>query len=42
MYLELPPDLALQRDTMQTHSLGQDPSQLANTDHLNRVTEQAH
>jgi TPP-dependent pyruvate/acetoin dehydrogenase alpha subunit len=42
MYLELPPDLALQRDTMQTHSLGQDPSQLTNTDHLNRVTEQAH
>jgi TPP-dependent pyruvate/acetoin dehydrogenase alpha subunit len=42
MYAELPADLALQRDTMQTHSLGQDPSQLANTDHLTRVTENAH
>jgi pyruvate dehydrogenase E1 component alpha subunit len=28
MYAEIPQDLALQRDTMQTHSLGQDPSQL--------------
>ncbi len=42
MYEELNPDLALQRDTMQTHSLGQDPSQLNNTDHLNRVAEGAH
>jgi pyruvate dehydrogenase E1 component alpha subunit len=42
MYAELNPDLALQRDTMQTHSLGQDPSQLTNTDHLSRVTEGAH
>ncbi|NBP52394.1 MAG: hypothetical protein EBU70_14660, partial [Actinobacteria bacterium] len=28
MYAEIPQDLAVQRDTMQTHSLGQDPSQL--------------
>ena len=42
MYQELSPDLALQRDTMQTHSLGQDPGQLSSTDHLNRVTENAH
>jgi pyruvate dehydrogenase E1 component alpha subunit len=28
MYAEIPADLAAQRDTMQTHSLGQDPSQL--------------
>ncbi len=28
MYAETPPDLALQRDTRHTHSLGQDPSQL--------------
>jgi pyruvate dehydrogenase E1 component alpha subunit len=27
-YAELPPELRLQRDTMQTHSLGQDPTQL--------------
>jgi pyruvate dehydrogenase E1 component alpha subunit len=42
MYSELPADLAMQRDTMQTHSLGQDPSQLSSTDHLNRVAENAH
>ncbi|MBU3684149.1 MAG: pyruvate dehydrogenase (acetyl-transferring) E1 component subunit alpha [Phycisphaerales bacterium] len=42
MYQELPPDLALQRDTMQTHSLGQDPGQLASTDHLNKPAEHAH
>ena len=42
MYEELPADLAKQRDTMQTHSLGQDPSQLADTSHLNRSTENAH
>ena len=42
MYQESYADLELQRDTMQTHSLGQDPSQLANTDHLTRVTENAH
>jgi pyruvate dehydrogenase E1 component alpha subunit len=28
MYAAVPGDLAVQRDTMQTHSLGQDPSQL--------------
>jgi TPP-dependent pyruvate/acetoin dehydrogenase alpha subunit len=28
MYAEIPQDLVVQRDTMQTHSLGQDPSQL--------------
>jgi pyruvate dehydrogenase E1 component alpha subunit len=28
MYAELPADLRRQRDTMQTHSLGQDPSQI--------------
>ena len=28
MYAEIPQDLVLQRETMQTHSLGQDPSQL--------------
>lgn len=28
MYAETPPDLLIQRDTMHTHSLGQDPSQL--------------
>jgi hypothetical protein len=28
MYAEIPQDLAVQRDTMHTHSLGQDPSQL--------------
>ena len=28
MYEEVPADLAIQRDTMHTHSLGQDPSQL--------------
>ncbi len=28
MYADMPADLALQRDTRQTHSLGQDPSQL--------------
>ena len=28
MYAETPQDLLIQRDTMQTHSLGQDPSQL--------------
>jgi hypothetical protein len=28
MYAEIPADLATQRDTMHTHSLGQDPSQL--------------
>jgi pyruvate dehydrogenase E1 component alpha subunit len=42
MYQELPADLALQRDTMQTHSLGQDPGQLASTDHLNKPAEHAH
>jgi pyruvate dehydrogenase E1 component alpha subunit len=42
MYQELPADVALQRDTMQTHSLGQDPGQLSSTDHLHRVTENAH
>ncbi|MFM8698441.1 MAG: thiamine pyrophosphate-dependent dehydrogenase E1 component subunit alpha [Phycisphaerales bacterium] len=42
MYQELPPDLAVQRDTMQTHSLGQDPGQLASTDHLNKPAEHAH
>jgi pyruvate dehydrogenase E1 component alpha subunit len=42
MYAELPTDLAKQRDTMQTHSLGQDPSQLADTSHVNRSTENAH
>jgi len=42
MYQELPTDLALQRDTMQTHSLGQDPGQLASTDHLNKPAEHAH
>jgi pyruvate dehydrogenase E1 component alpha subunit len=42
MYAELPADLALQRDTMQTHSLGQDPGQLASTDHLNAPVEHAH
>jgi pyruvate dehydrogenase E1 component alpha subunit len=42
MYAELPADLALQRDTMQTHSLGQDPGQLASTDHLNKPAEHAH
>ena len=42
MYAELPADLALQRDTMQTHSLGQDPGQLASTDHLNAPAEHAH
>jgi pyruvate dehydrogenase E1 component alpha subunit len=42
MYAELPTDLARQRDTMQTHSLGQDPSQLADTSHVNRPTENAH
>ena len=30
MYAETPADLALQRDTRHTHSLGQDPSQLPN------------
>jgi pyruvate dehydrogenase E1 component alpha subunit len=28
MYEQLPPDLVLQRDTMQTHGIGQDPSQI--------------
>ena len=28
MYATIPPDLALQRDTMQTHGIGQDPSQI--------------
>ena len=28
MYAETPQDLLIQRDTMHTHSLGQDPSQL--------------
>jgi pyruvate dehydrogenase E1 component alpha subunit len=28
MYAEIPADLALQRDTMQTHGIGQDPSQI--------------
>ena len=28
MYETLPADLLLQRDTMQTHSIGQDPSQI--------------
>jgi pyruvate dehydrogenase E1 component alpha subunit len=28
MYAELPADLVLQRDTMQTHGIGQDPSQI--------------
>jgi hypothetical protein len=28
MYAEIPQDLVVQRDTMHTHSLGQDPSQL--------------
>jgi len=42
MYAELPADLALQRDTMQTHSLGQDPGQLSSTDHLNAPVEHAH
>jgi pyruvate dehydrogenase E1 component alpha subunit len=28
MYAEVPQDLVVQRDTMQTHSLGQDPTQL--------------
>jgi pyruvate dehydrogenase E1 component alpha subunit len=42
MYQELPADLALQRDTMQTHSLGQDPGQLASTDHISKPAEHAH
>ena len=42
MYSELPPDLALQRDTMQTHSLGQDPGQLSSTEHLGKPAEHAH
>ena len=41
MYQESYADLELQRDTMQTHSLGQDPSQLASTDHLNKPAEHA-
>ena len=28
MFATIPPDLALQRDTMQTHGIGQDPSQI--------------
>jgi len=42
MYEELPADLALQRDTMQTHSLGQDPSQIEGAAHLNAPREAAH
>jgi len=42
MYQELPADLAMQRDTMQTHSLGQDPGQLSSTEHLNKPAEHAH
>lgn len=42
MYQELPADLAMQRDTMQTHSLGQDPAQLSSTEHLNKPAEHAH
>jgi pyruvate dehydrogenase E1 component alpha subunit len=42
MYSELPSDLALQRDTMQTHSLGQDPGQLSSTEHLSKPAEHAH
>ncbi|MHC5023356.1 MAG: pyruvate dehydrogenase (acetyl-transferring) E1 component subunit alpha [Planctomycetota bacterium] len=32
MYADIPPDLEIQRDTMATHSLGQDPSQLNGAD----------
>jgi len=32
MFADIPPDLALQRDTMRTSSLGQDPSPLAGAD----------
>jgi hypothetical protein len=42
MYEALPADLALQRDTMQTHSLGQDPGQLSSTDHLAAPAEHVH
>jgi pyruvate dehydrogenase E1 component alpha subunit len=42
MYQELPADLVTQRETMQTHSLGQDPGQLSSTDHLSKPAEHAH
>jgi len=42
MYEEIPADLARQRDTMQTHSLGQDPSEIAGAPHLNESPAPAH
>ncbi|MFO0782756.1 MAG: pyruvate dehydrogenase (acetyl-transferring) E1 component subunit alpha [Phycisphaerales bacterium] len=40
MYQELPADLVVQRDTMQTHSLGQDPSQIEGAEHLQQQASQ--
>ena len=40
MYQELPADLVMQRDTMQTHSLGQDPSQIEGAEHLQQQASQ--
>jgi pyruvate dehydrogenase E1 component alpha subunit len=42
MYEELPADLLTQRDTMHTHSLGQDPSEIAGAPHLNETPASAH
>ena len=42
MYEELPADLVKQRETMQTHSLGQDPSEIAGAPHLNETPASAH
>ncbi len=41
MYEELPADLVVQRETMHTHSLGQDPSQIEGAEHLQKPRETA-